>query len=212
MSKKVKIFAIVVILIAIVVLGATFMPSQAPSSSTASLGSSADIRPQTSAPSVGDNEFSVLLSSINSINIDTSIFSNPAYKALRDYPVNLGSDTVGRTNPFAPIGTDIASSGDMPTVQTLQPGKITSTSAEFGAQITLQDTVPVTLIFNYGTSDAFGSATAPITVSKSGAALVTVTGLSPATSYIVKPVIVRGSNTVEGGIAPFNTLTAPIRR
>ena len=64
------------------------------------------------------------ISSIKNITIDTSVFQNRAYIALRDYPVTLGSETVGRVNPFAPIGVDSASPVAQDTlVQTLQAGK-----------------------------------------------------------------------------------------
>ena len=45
--------------------------------------------------------------SISGINLDTSIFSNPAFLSLRDSSVILiprGNE--GRPNPFAPIGID----------------------------------------------------------------------------------------------------------
>jgi hypothetical protein len=221
MSKKVKIFSIVTIVIAILIWvmssmgGKEAAPVATPTNRGGSLTTSAGVRPATSAVSddTSTNDFSTLLSSINSIDIDTSIFNNPAYRTLRDYPVSLGSDTVGRINPFAPVGTDQSTGASgMTEVETLQPGKITSTSAEFGAQVTLTDTVPVSVVFNYGTTDAFGSATAPITLNKTGTALVTVTGLTPATQYIVKAIVVRGSITTEGDNVPFATsATAPRR-
>jgi hypothetical protein len=221
MSKKVKIFSIVIIVIALLIWVMSTMggndtaPIATPTNKGGSLTTSVGVRPATgtAVTDAGTNDFSILLSSINSIDIDTSIFNNPAYKTLRDYPVSLGSDTVGRVNPFAPVGTD-QNPGTSTTVEveTLQPGKITATSAEFGAQVTLADTVPVSVVFNYGATDAFGSATAPVTLNKSGTALLTVTGLTPSTQYIVKAIVVRGSITTEGDNVPFATSAPAPRR
>lgn len=219
MNKKVKIFAIVVIVIALVIwavttLGGPKTETVTPINPGSALTTTAGVRPAgpmpmggSQQPVAGGSEFSTLLSSVNSINIDTSIFTNPAYKTLRDYPVSLGTDTIGRTNPFAPIGSDQAAGTTTSSleVQTLQPGKITATRAELGAQVTIPDTVPVSVVFNYGLTDTFGSATTPVTLTKSGTALVTITGLTPATQYLVKAVVVRGSVTTEGEILPFTT-------
>lgn len=50
-------------------------------------------------------QFVALLLSIQSINLDGEIFSDPAFVALQDYSVRVvqpGNE--GRKNPFAPIG------------------------------------------------------------------------------------------------------------
>ena len=44
-----------------------------------------------------------LLNQIQSLNIDTSIFSDSGYNTLRDYSVAIPSVNVGRPDPFAPI-------------------------------------------------------------------------------------------------------------
>lgn len=213
MSKKVKIFGVVVIVIAVIIFATSFLGKKkidAPAKSTSPLSSSTGAIPlpgvtaNTSKTSV--DEFSSLLSSIKSITIDTSLFSNPAYKMFRDFPVSLGSDIVGRTNPFAPVGTDVG--GNIPAdvvIQTLQSGKISSTTAEFGAQVTVADTVPTSVIFEYGISDTFGSATPVVVVTKSGTVLSTATKLLPETTYYVRAVAARGSNTTNANITSFTT-------
>lgn len=45
----------------------------------------------------------VLLNQINSLKIDKTLFSDPAYLSLRDYTIQVPSLPVGRANPFAPI-------------------------------------------------------------------------------------------------------------
>lgn len=52
-----------------------------------------------------------LLSQINSLHIDTSIFKGAVFNSLVDYTVSIPEVPVGRPNPFAPlsgvsIGTD----------------------------------------------------------------------------------------------------------
>ncbi len=44
-----------------------------------------------------------LLNQIQSLKIDTSIFSDPGYLTLRDYSVAIPPVNVGRPNPFAPL-------------------------------------------------------------------------------------------------------------
>ena len=132
MSKKVKVFAIVILIItALIALSAYFGNSTGSTTpkTVSPINSSSKVAGVPTAvitPTQG-NDFSAILSTVNGINIDTSIFSNPAYKTLRDYPVALGSDIVGRPNPFAPIGYDVATAPLTPTqiqFETLQPSKI----------------------------------------------------------------------------------------
>ena len=217
MSKKVKIFAIVALALALIIWGISkFSGNGTPAASTSGQPLSSSVLPAgvgsgTSKPSASANEFALLLASINSIDIDLSVFSNPAYRTLRDYPVVLGSDVVGRSNPFAAIGNDSGSVVLPIQVQTLQPGKISATAAEFGAQVTINDGVPALVFFEYGTSDVFGSMTSAQTVTKSGTVLVPVTTLTPNTNYIVHAIVTRGSS-ITGNTMPFMTLAAQPKR
>ncbi len=249
MSKKVKIFALVIVGLSLVIGGISFLGGSGVPEQTGSLSSSRNTAaplpgggalPGGSAPAAGAlpggapvttlpgatptmlpgasagmlpgsdtgtiNEFSSLLSSINSINIDTSLFTNPAYRALRNYPVMLGTDVIGRSNPFAPVGSD-SSGGPQAVleVQTIAPGKVTSTTAEFGALVTLPDSAPVSVVFQYGLNDLFGSATTAVNVTKSGPVLVTVRGLKPGVIYMVQAVAVRGSTTTNANTVSFTT-------
>ncbi len=217
MSKKVKIFAIVVGVIAVLILAFTYLGGNSMSTNSITAGVSSNV---TSAPVVptgvgatnndsSTSTFTALLSSINGITLDTSIFSNPGYKALRDYPLSLGTAVIGRQNPFAPLGSD-SSGGSGSTaatiqVQTLAPGKILSTSAELGALVTTTNTSPTTVVFQYGINDTLGSSSGVIKVTKNGTALFTATGLLPATTYYVEAVAVQGSSTATGTIMSFTT-------
>lgn len=242
MSKKVKIFALVVIVLALVIGAFSFfgnsssstaqLPAQsrAPGTPAATSGLSTTAVPPGGIPgplaaipggsmplpnsaqtSAAANEFSGLLSSVNSISLDVSIFQSLAYKTLRDYPVMLGTDIIGRINPFAPVGTDQVSASTMSSivlVQTLSPGKVTATSAELGVSVTLPDSLSSTIVFQYGISDTFGSTTSLVTLSKSGTTLATIAGLMPGTRYFVQAVVVRGSTTTVGNIMTFTTAAA----
>ena len=73
-----------------------FTGSSAPASST--LVSS----PESDSAAVGAQVLS-LLNQIQSLKIDTAIFSDPGYQTLRDYSVAIPPVNVGRPNPFAPL-------------------------------------------------------------------------------------------------------------
>jgi hypothetical protein len=213
MSKKIKIFVIVVLILAGIIFAVSFFSGEkipANNNNDSPISSTTGIVPlpgiDNSKTKISSDEFSSLLSSIKSITIDTKLFENPAYKMLRDFPVTLGSDVIGRSNPFIPIGNDTRDSSTQDVfVDTLQSGKVTSTTAEFGAQLTLLDTVPTNIVFEYGTSDEFGNATAPITISKNGTVLVTVTKLLPDTTYYVRAVAARGADLITGNMTTFIT-------
>ncbi len=55
---------------------------------------------------VGD--FLSVLLNVTNINIDSSIFTDPAFKKLRDSTIVISQEgNQGRPNPFAPIGVDV---------------------------------------------------------------------------------------------------------
>ena len=56
-------------------------------------------------------EFLTLLLSVRSIKLNDAIFSDKAFDALLETPVDLVQDgTEGRPNPFAPLGSDVIAS------------------------------------------------------------------------------------------------------
>ena len=213
MSKKVKIFIIVILVIAVLIALFSYIGSKSPAPTdglTASAPSQSDATlpggAAGSPSSAANTQFSSMLSAINGITLDTSLFTSPAYEALRDYPISLGTAVIGRQNPFAPIGDDSsASAAPVLQVQTLTPDKIIGTSAELGALVTVNNTSPVSVVFQYGTTDQFGTASAPVTASQSGTALFTASGLTPATTYYVEAVAVQGSTTATSTVTSFTT-------
>jgi hypothetical protein len=215
MSKKIKVFigiilGLTLLIVAIRYVGTSSSPdSSSPLSSTAT-SKVAGVALNTTNTTT--NEFTTVLSSITSIVLDTSIFDDPAYRALRDYPIALGTESRGRPNPFAPVGYDVgAISGAVSTTdiqfETLQPAKVTATTAEFGAQAIVSTTDQATVVFEYGTNDLLGSATAPVALSKNGTALLRITGLTKGTTYYVRAVFTQGSTQKTGNTMTFTTLT-----
>ena len=61
-------------------------------------------------------EFLTTLLNIRSIQLDGTLFTNPAFRSLQDFTTDL-VDTVdaGRPNPFAPIGADSLASSQSAT-------------------------------------------------------------------------------------------------
>lgn len=172
-----------------------------------------------------NDEFFATLLNIRSIRIDTSLFNNPAFLYLKDHPVVLGTDTVGRPNPFAAIGTDPApsaplsatissgTSGSTPVMQTqttgvetLQPGKLTATSAELGAVVSFPiGTGPAVLVFDYGTTQEVPASTESVILENGDRVLLPLIGLSPNTRYYVRASLLYGTQTLRGSIMSFTT-------
>ncbi len=202
MSKKVKIFSLIVVISAIFIFVYYFSGSKKDETTTKESITSTNIP-------VGNitkeqSEFSKALSDIKSIVIDTSIFSNQAYKTLRDHPISLGTDILGRNNPFDPIGVEDSFIEEISSseIQTLQPTKITNNSVDLGAQVTINGQNPGNVIFEYGISELFGQATQIIPVEKSGVVILKITKLIPDTTYFVRAILSQGAN-----ITPANTMT-----
>jgi hypothetical protein len=228
MSKKVKIFAIVVGVIAVLIFAFSHIGGSAPvdtsltpnapaADGSVPVGRSATplakaVPGNSGAVSsaVSVSQFSTLLSSISGISLDTSIFSNPAYLALRRNPVTLGTAIIGRPNPFAPIGIDGAATFTAPVLQieTLIAGKVVGTSAELAALVTATSSAPSTVVFQYGTTSALGTASAPVVTGTNGIALFTATGLKPKTMYYAQASAVQGSSTATGNVTQFTTTAA----
>ena len=71
-------------------------------SGTSSSPSGANLVESSADQSVGAQVLA-LLNQIQSLNIDTTLFTDPGYQTLRDYSVAIPAVNVGRANPFAPL-------------------------------------------------------------------------------------------------------------
>jgi len=56
--------------------------------------------------SVVGQDIIVLVSKLNSISIDTDVFSSVLFTSLKDISKMIDTESVGRPNPFAPIGSE----------------------------------------------------------------------------------------------------------
>jgi len=117
MKKLIKGILILVVIIIVVVVASSFLKSKK-SSSTSGLesttGATANTLPgvqneNTEGLSVSD-QFLRLLLSMQDIELDQSIFVDPAFTNLKDFSVQIiPRNNEGRVNPFAPVGKDTTS-------------------------------------------------------------------------------------------------------
>jgi hypothetical protein len=92
-KKKILIIAIVVV---IVIAGYMFLKDDAPEASeTLSVAPTDD--------TIG-GDILPLLYQLKSLQLDTTIFRDPAFATLQDYSIEIPDQPQGRENPFAPIG------------------------------------------------------------------------------------------------------------
>lgn len=96
-SKKTFLILIVIIVVAALIYFYT-MGNPTDNSSLTRTDTAGSIEAQ----NVGSRVL-VLLNQINSLKIDSSIFSSDAYRSLVDYSITIPEQPVGRPNPFAPL-------------------------------------------------------------------------------------------------------------
>jgi hypothetical protein len=101
---------IIVIVVLVVAAAAYFYLEGSPSSSSSS---SLD-QQQTDMGTLGTQVLS-LLNQTRSLKIDTTLFSDPGYKTLQDYTVDVPQVGVGRANPFAPLPGETTQSSSVGT-------------------------------------------------------------------------------------------------
>ena len=91
---------IILIIVVIVAAGAYFYFEGSPASLSGDSLLQADSNAQAEAAGA---QVLILLNQIQSLSIDTSLFSDPGWNTLVDYTVPIPPENVGRSNPFAPI-------------------------------------------------------------------------------------------------------------
>lgn len=90
----------IVVIVAVVLLGALgfgYLGRDGGNANTDQI-----IKSDTTASQVGADVLSAL-NQLKVLNLDGSIFTDPAYKSLRDFSRPIQSQPVGRENPFLPI-------------------------------------------------------------------------------------------------------------
>ena len=215
----------VIIIAVVIILGVVgyklFLSKKTPTptgglQTTAGVGAGTSGAPQiatTSAASptdtsIGGESINTLLS-VQSISLDEKIFTSKAFTLLQDFNRPIPADTnPGRTNPFAPIGTD----GTTVSVQvsTSNPSSITSTGATLNGTLVVSDP-SATRWFEYGTTNALGMMTTPVAQSTPGTFSETVglkdKLLSNTTYYVRADASVNGQ-TVFGNLITWKTAQA----
>jgi len=96
-KSSLKTYIIVGVILVAAVIAYFYWQGTGSSSGTAALG-----QVNADEQSAGVKVFS-LLSEINSLRIDSSLFDDPGYRTLRDFTVAVPALPVGRSNPFAPV-------------------------------------------------------------------------------------------------------------
>lgn len=108
-SKTIINIVIVILLLGAIVIGYFYFFGGKAETGTQSGLQQLTTNGSTGLVSVGQSqasEFVVLLDNLRSVDLKSSIFSNPAFSGdLQDFTTPLPDRQKGRSNPFAPIGT-----------------------------------------------------------------------------------------------------------
>jgi hypothetical protein len=94
-NKSSKSTIIVIIIIVAAVIGYFYYEGSIPAVNTGLT--------QIDAMSGDDIMVTQLLAQVDTIRIDTKLFTDMAFKSLKDYTVSIQPLGVGRQNPFAPV-------------------------------------------------------------------------------------------------------------
>lgn len=78
----------------------------------------------TSASTPVSQKLVVMLTSLNTIELNSAVFKDPVFQSLADFGVVIPQQQVGRRNPFAPLQNAVAPSGQkLPTSNQNTPAK-----------------------------------------------------------------------------------------
>lgn len=128
------------------------------------------------------------LSSIKSLKIDSSLFSDILFSRLKDNSVKIEPVVPGRPNPFAPISGKQDQLASSSKVTTTSPTQITNNSAVLNGQVNVGVNDDISdIYFEYGPTEGLGKTTTSISqTSLVGTFVKGVTGLYPRTAYFFR--------------------------
>ena len=153
-----------------------------------------------------DTAFLSTLGALERIKIDTSLFTNKAFMALRDNAIKIDSVEPGRKNPFAPMSVNQTPSTVSATkVVTGEPSLITDKTVILNGTINTIEGVTNTY-FEYGKTISFGTVTTTAEPSLVGAFIKNILGLTPKTSYFFKACAKINNVAICGDTVSFNNL------
>ena len=151
-----------------------------------------------------DIAFISKLASLNSIKIDTSLFSNKLFTKLTDNNIDIETGPVGRLNPFALIGLDGAKSTVIASqVTTKDATQVTDKSAVLNGIVS--DPTATSVYFEYGLDQTLGSTTGLLKQSLIGGFNTIITGLTSKATYLYRAVSKINNVLVYGDIISFKT-------
>lgn len=206
------VFSICLLFLGVYIYFSHSMSVQAASALTSdsSLTSNSDSNPakdfsgSADAKIAADTAFLATLTSLTKIHIDTSIFSNEAFKKLQDNTVVLEKPDPGRTNPFAPIDGDTGGTLLSSPVTTNEALQVTTKSAVLSGTVANPTGITATY-FEYGPTPTFGKTTPSSTPSLIGTYVSTITKLAPQTTYFYRAVAKVNGTLLYGEVLSFVT-------
>jgi hypothetical protein len=152
-----------------------------------------------------DTAFLKTLTSLNKITIDTLLFDNPSFKALKNNAVKIEKVEAGRINPFAPIlVTPITGDMRLSDITTNQPTEITDKTAVLNGTINTKTGV-TDIYFEYGSTEALGTKGAIVKQSLVGTFVENISKLSPKTTYFFKACAKINNVASCGDVVSFTT-------
>ena len=109
MNPKIKNLIIFSVIFILLVVGyVVFFRGGSQPALTTTTGTPLPSTTTTTGVNVGQ-EFLTTLLNLKNIQLDDSVFNDPAFSKLQDYTITLVPEgNEGRVNPFAPIGTDFS--------------------------------------------------------------------------------------------------------
>ncbi len=183
--------------------------SEAADATTGSLSSSnattTGTAPVDNADINAKTAFLATFTSLTTIKIDTTLFSNPLFAALHDNNVTIDPVTPGRPNPFAPIDTTVTvATAALAPVVTNPPTQVTNTTAVLNGA--LNSKTPATVVyFEYGTTPTLGKTTQSVNQSLVSTFIAKINGLSGGTTYFYRADAKINGVLSYGDIISFNT-------
>lgn len=153
-----------------------------------------------------DISFLTTLVSLKNIRIDTSIFSNSSFNRLKDNTIEIEKVESGRTNPFAPISTNVQGAGSAVSVITNQATQVATKTAVLNGTVNNNpDSSLTNAYFEYGLTANLGTVTEMTQQSLIGTFSKTISNLTPKTTYFFKACLKINNTPVCGEIISLIT-------
>lgn len=106
--QKYKKIIIILAVAIIIFLVYAFMSGSEPQGSESLLTSSNQQQNQSTQSRIVGNEIVAALNQIETLKLSRDIFDDPVFRSLVDRSQPLPNEPVGKTNPFSPIGSEVA--------------------------------------------------------------------------------------------------------